>query len=338
MLESFSDISEAETCLHQYLPKIQLIGQIPLTHDDVERINQYIRQKLGWHFQDNIYTVMKKTPTILACYLVWKGIENYNEGTYWNSIKGDLNQIDVNSQSLLGRFFIDFVKRNNLITVEIPEARRNITPILLHGIIPREMVPLFFSQIISPLIRRELVNPTDPTEIDHWINTKRKYVQQLDKGRHKGQELEDIERKIEKKEAKLIALLEQLASVSFQPEVEQKILDDIEEIETILQEEGSDQIDPEELNEALIQCANEFKIYSKLGFTHLYSEIQYPTFSDAIFKIIIKKLQKLLKSEKESERLEAKQALEFLYSSHMDGSFPLPIDIVNSINNLENNL
>lgn len=338
MLESFSDITAAEPCLHQYLSEIQLIGQIPLTHDDVERINTYIRQKLGWHFQDNIYAVMSKTPTILACYLVWKGIENYNEGTYWNSIKEDLDHIEVNFQSMLGRFFRDFVKRNNLITVEIPDARRNITPILLHGIIPREMVPLFFSQIISPLIRRELVNPTDPTEIDHWIKIKRKYVQQLDKGRQMGQELDILGRKIKEKESQLNALEKQLTTLSFNPDAEKGILNDIQEIETILGEDQSNQMNSDELNEALIQCANEFRMYSKLGFKKLYAEIQYPHFYHAICTLILKRLQELLKSENESERIEAKNTLEFLYSSHLNGSLSLPPDIAHSINDLRVNV
>lgn len=325
MLESFSDVSEsdiieAETCLHRYLPKIRLIGQIPLTRDDVEWINGYIRKKLGSYFQDNIYQVMTKTSTILACYLVWKGIENYNEGTYWNSIKEDLNQIDASSQRLLGRFFKTFIENNNLVNVEIPEARSYITPILLHGIIPREMVQPFFSQIISPLIKRELVNSTDPTEIDHWIKTKRTYLQHL-----------EIKKEIEEKESQLERLKEELNALSRQSDIERTIRHDIEEIETILRNTGTNQIDSEKLDAALTQCIEEFKIYSKLGFANQYSEVSYSTFFEAIFTIILKRLQELLYSEKETEKFEAKKALEFLYSSNMNGSLPLSSNLVDFI-------
>ena len=189
MLETCQDISECEATLQQDLPSIRLLGQLPLNDKDLTRIFEYIQQRLGGAVNENISEVMQSTPTIFACYLVWKGIQNYDEGTYWKSLEDDLGPLDANLQTKLGKFFREFIGSNDLLLVEIPGSHKNITPILMHGIVPRKMVAQFFDQIVYPLVHKELVYPEREEELIHWLERKREAAK-------KAEEFEGLQKKL----------------------------------------------------------------------------------------------------------------------------------------------
>ena len=129
MLKTCLDISECESALQQHLPSIRLLGQLPLDDSDLERIFVYIQQSLGGRVSENLSGVIEDTPAILACYLVWKGIQGYDEGVYWRSLSSELGFLDAGQQARLGRFFREFIKTHDLFIAEIPGSLKNITPI-----------------------------------------------------------------------------------------------------------------------------------------------------------------------------------------------------------------
>lgn len=333
MLEKYSDMEAAEAHLNHYLPSIKLLGQIPLSKDDVERINQYIKNTQIGYYTVNLNKVIRKTPTILACYLVWKGIENYNEGTYWISVKDDLGPIDGNIQGTLGDFFRFFLKSNDLLLVDIPGAKRNITPILLHSIIPRESVKLFFSRIIEPLVRRELVNPRDATELDYWLKTRREKALVNDRS-----EIGDVELQIVEKEGEIQYLEEELAAIPFHPEHEDTLPQDIIRVEQLLNSDVSDSPDIKQLTFQLNKYAIGFRIYEKLGLSDPGNEVDFPTFQHAIYRIILERIQNMLTSEDISVRNEAKCNLEVFYSLYQSGMLSLPEDIGRELEEIQNGI
>lgn len=196
MLESCTELSECEHVISQHSHDIQLIGQIPLTDDDREIINKLIQNQLSGKLHENLDEVMNEAPSVLACYLVWKGIENYTEGDYWSAVSNDLEGLNTGIQAKLGTFFRSYLKRKEMILVDIPDARKNITPILMHGIIPRSKIPEFFEEIVIPLINHELVNLSDKYEIEYWLDQQRKMYFQEQELEQKKRELEEIESEI----------------------------------------------------------------------------------------------------------------------------------------------
>ena len=173
MLEDCSTIDLCESLLLDQVKTVNLLGQIPLTNNDFEKICAYISQGFSYSDNSSFEEEIVQYPATLSCYLVWKGIFNYSEGSYWNSVNEEIKDFPPSKNTLLGKTFLRFIERNDLFHVDIPRSHKYITPILMHGIIPQDQVNEYFEKIIYPLVTKELVCPTDTVELSYWLEENR---------------------------------------------------------------------------------------------------------------------------------------------------------------------
>lgn len=337
MLEKCLDVYACETSLKRYLPSIRLVGQIPLNESDIVKITQVTQEKLARQFPENIDDVIQNTPTVLACFLVWKGIQDYNEGTYWVSINADIGPIDTTHQVKLGRFFKNFVESNNLFDVEIPDARRYITPILLHGIFPKDMVGSFFDQIVYHLIRKELVNPREESEIEFWLQSKRELVRQLQLAKEVNEcekELHFIKNQIAKCNATISGLNQQLAASQINSNHIATIDEDFQQIRQLNNEYQDIAPKIAYFKENLVRFFKEYQKYQQIGLIDLVNDCDFETFHCRTFNEIIIKINESLESNDKNLKANAINLLDFIYVALNNGILSLPSDMTKNITDL----
>jgi len=174
MIGECEDILECESKLPPIIQKISLLGEIPLSSEEVDKLGTFIKEQNLDDIQKGTKFLKTETPTCLSCFLVWKGILDYRDGDYWSAIKDSVGLSDPNWQGRWGKIFIDFLKFNRLPSFDIKDAhRRYVTPILIHGMIPNSCLDEYFEKILDLMVNRELTDPTDHTEISFLLETYR---------------------------------------------------------------------------------------------------------------------------------------------------------------------
>ena len=353
MLETCRDISECESTLQQHLPSIRLLGQLPLNDSDLERIFAYIQQSLGGRVSENLSGVIEDTPATLACYLVWKGIQGYDEGIYWRSLSNELGFLDAGQQAKLGRFFREFIKTHDLFLVKIPGSLKNITPILLHGIIPKTMVAQFFDQVVYPLARRGLVNPGSKEELAFWLVRKSeaaKRVEQLEVLQKKlrrvedaekpvtglnlaqlEQEIQQIEDQIRQEEADLVRLQAELATIQYNPTALANLEKDLKTVQRLEEEHRQCFRELADQEHALDEMHRELRQYSSLGIVDPLTINDFDTFRRAAYATIIATLAAALDDPEEPYSSGARAFLTALRDSVAQGNLTLPADLVQQL-------
>jgi len=356
MLETCRDMLECESTLQQHLPSVRLLGQLPLTDSDVERVFACIRRNLGGRVSANLPDVIDGMPAVLACYLVWKGIQDYDEGTYWRSLSSELGPLDTNQQIKLGRFFRKFIEVHDLLSVEIPGSQKNITPILLHGTIPRAQVTQFFDQVVYPLVRKELVNPRSEYELAFWLENRRKTAkraEQLESLQKKLKRLEDaekpvagedlsqlnhdiqqIEEQIVHEEANLANLQTELNTIHYNPTALTGIEEDLK---TVQRQEGEYEQGIDELAQrkhALDEIHREIQRYNSIGIDEPLTVNGLDAFRHAAYTAIIGSVVTALENPEEPRSSEAHVLLATLCDAVSQGSLSLPDDLVRQLETL----
>lgn len=354
MLETCQDISECEATLQQDLPSIRLLGQLPLNDKDLTRIFEYIQQRLGGAVNENISEVMQSTPTIFACYLVWKGIQNYDEGTYWKSLEDDLGPLDANLQTKLGKFFREFIGSNDLLLVEIPGSHKNITPILMHGIVPRKMVAQFFDQIVYPLVHKELVYPEREEELIHWLERKREAAKKAEEfeGLQKkllrlenaekpaaGQDLPQLKQELQRIEEQILLgdknlrnLQAELDEIPYDPATFARLEEDIERVKHLEEEHITAIKELETHKEALSRVIQEIKRYDLPGLGDRNCDYDFDAFRRAAYSAIIDSIEATLLDSGEQSFNKVHALLVALQRSISAGDLTLPDDLTERLN------
>jgi len=356
MLETCRDISECESTLQQHLPSVRLLGQLPLTSSDVERVFSYTQRNLQGRVSENLSDVIESTPTILACYLVWKGIQDYDEGTYWRSLSSELGLLDTNQQVKLGRFFREFIEIHNLLSVEIPGSLKNITPILLHGIIPRAQITQFFEQIVYPLVRKELVNPRSQYELAFWLENKReaaRRVEQLEVLQKKlkrledakkpmaggnlselGHEIQQVEEQILQEEANLASLQAELDAIQYNPTVLTDLEKDLKTVQRLQEEYRQCLCELADQKHTLDETYREFQRYETLGIDDPIAIKDFDAFRHAAYIAIIAAVAAVLDNPEEPRLSGAQDLLTALCDSVSEGGISLPDDLIKQLETL----
>lgn len=360
MLEGFADIYTIETTLQEYLPKSRLIGQIPLETTDIEIINSHIKHMLAGTGIKNLDDVILNTPTIFACYLVWKGIQNYDEGAYWSSLKDELRDIDPNHQKKIGLFFQDFIEKNGLLSINIPGSRQFITPILLHGIIPQEMVPDFFENIIYPLTHKQLINPTDEIEIEEWLEERRETMNDwstleglqserkkvshdlhflnIQDSDHLENKLEDICLRTQQEKVELLDLIMALSSTHFDPDHFQSLKEQLNEAKQLNEEYQECISNLENLQVEYDRVYQDLEKYRYIGLDNPDQPCDLESYREIFYSSIIIAIDEAIKDTDQKTVSWAKDLLEEIYAAMMSGSLGLPLHIEKKIIDLYHSL
>ena len=149
------NLSEWESYLTPFFNQINLLGEIPLTHDQIEEIGQEIRGLIQHNklskttkMLDNLYY------RTFATYLVHVAAHN-TERNYWGVIESNLGVAkNAPTQQSWKLNFIKTLKEFNLPTFESVGGYRYVTPIRLHAGIPAYSLPDFFEQILLPSVEQ----------------------------------------------------------------------------------------------------------------------------------------------------------------------------------------
>ncbi len=356
MLEVCRNIPECESTLQQHLPSVRLLGQLPLTDGDLERIFAYVRQNFAGGADEGLSSVIENAPAVFACYLVWKGVQDYDEKGYWKSLSNELGPLDAALQGRIGKFFREFLVTHNLLLVEIPASHKYVTPILLHGIIPRAMIEQFFELVIYPLIRNELVNPECEDELAFWLESRReaaKKAEQLEILQNKlkrvegvanpmvkwdlptlEQEILQVEKQILQEKENLAELRAELNSLQFDPTPLTSIEDDLKAIKRLEEEYEIGIRDAVGQIDALNERRQGLQRYNLLGIDDPCSLHSCETFRDAAYTAIISAAATTLESSEDPLSIEAYSLLGILYDSVSDGSLSIPAVLVEQVEDL----
>jgi len=273
MLENCATIDSCESTLLEQIQHVNLLGQIPFTNDDYKILCNYVDEQLS--FLPNFYYQIEAShyPATLSCYLVLKGIFNYSEGAYWNSVKEDIKEFNQTKRTLLGKTFLNFIEKNGLFHVDIPRSQKFLTPILMHGIIPQELVGEYFNKIIYPLATRELVCPTDKVELSNWLEENR--TRELFKESHEEMETilrdipdgelddnYDIEAEIKEVDQQIDILSDELQSLEVPPDLKEKyqdLEDGIAKLKSIETELSASHRKKEEISERIRRLSSSYE-------------------------------------------------------------------------------
>ncbi len=164
VLEDCTTLGACEERLEQWVNGGILLGEIPLSGDDVRRLADLVAPAIASE-PGHLRLVGRQAPSCLACLLVWLGLRGYREGDYWSAVRTALGlPKDANWESRWGRWFLAYLKTRGLPLFDIPGAHTYVGPILMHGGIPDSCLPEFFERVLIPLFRR-LPDPTDPAVV-----------------------------------------------------------------------------------------------------------------------------------------------------------------------------
>ena len=174
MIEECEDILECENRLSSVIPKISLLGEIPLSTEEADKLVSFIKERFSDNIQEGTQFAKTMTPTCFAYFLVWKGIFEYRDGDYWSGLREFAGLSDSNWQAKWGKIFINFLESNGLSCFDnIKDAHRYLTPILMHGMIPNSCLDEYFEKILLPMVKQDLTDPADRKEISFLLKIRR---------------------------------------------------------------------------------------------------------------------------------------------------------------------
>ncbi len=138
-----------ESRLAPQIRKVELIGEIPISKEELDDISLHFSRLFYNHSADEVLNFIGRNyPATFLVFMVGQGIYGYNNGDFWSAFEQVLRHpIDSIAfgklfEKLIHRFgkpqFRDLVER----------ARRYVDPILAHGGIPIYCLKDFFSNIV----------------------------------------------------------------------------------------------------------------------------------------------------------------------------------------------
>jgi len=144
-----SPITALELRFSLELRKVELVGEIPLSKEELDDISGHFNRLFYNHNSDDVLNLIERNyPATFLVFMVGQGIYGYNDGDFWSTYGQILNK-HVDSTAF-GRLFEKLIRRFNKPQFkDLQErARRYVDPILAHGGIPVYCLKDFFSNIV----------------------------------------------------------------------------------------------------------------------------------------------------------------------------------------------
>ena len=204
MLNNCSSLIECEKALVEPVGRVEFIGQIELSKEEVLKLSALVKERLKDNLPQGVKYLTENTPATLACYLVGHGIHFYNEGDYWTTLADFVGLNEPNWQTRVGQKFIDFLKQRQKPVIEIPEAHKYVANILLHGGIPQSCLYEYFDQLIQPVVMGDLI---DKDDVKAYLSDLRALENKNHKLVRVNQKLKEEQIQLQKKQARVEKLL-----------------------------------------------------------------------------------------------------------------------------------
>lgn len=165
MLEICLELSDCEILLAESLTHVRLLGEIPLTDQDIEMLGGMVKEVTTPDISKGTRILKTRYPTCFACFLVGMGRFYGKEVGFWPIVEKKAGPIDINWQGKWGKIFLQFLEQHGLPKFDEEEGLAYVTPILGHACIPDSCLDEYYDRVLFPLINRELLNPFDQEEI-----------------------------------------------------------------------------------------------------------------------------------------------------------------------------
>ena len=144
-----SPLANWENRLAPQLRKVELVGEIPISKEELDDISLHFSRLFYNHSTDEVLNFIGRNyPATFLVFMVGQGIFGYNNGDFWSAYEQVLRH-SIDSVAF-GRLFEKIIQR-----FERPQfrdlqerARRYVDPILAHGGIPVYCLKDFFSNIV----------------------------------------------------------------------------------------------------------------------------------------------------------------------------------------------
>ena len=152
-----SNLLKFESLLSPLFREVGLIGEIPLSNDEEIEIEQALHELLrSVGLGEATSFLREQVPCTLACFLVWKGIQDYHAGNYWEEVGQSVGLPRANLSSKWGEIFEEVLQRFQLAGFRGGEGHRFVAPILIHGGIPNYCLEDFFEKVTRPAVEGRL--------------------------------------------------------------------------------------------------------------------------------------------------------------------------------------
>lgn len=148
-------LEEWERRLRPQIAKVDLLGDLQLSREDLHCIGRLIRilvHDMDW--SEALDYLERHCPCTYAAFLVALGIHYYEAGDFWSAVRKVTGlHISTTQASQLGQLFENIVKRLPVVQFPHISGHRYVGPILAHGGIPNYCLPDFFEKFLQPLLR-----------------------------------------------------------------------------------------------------------------------------------------------------------------------------------------
>jgi hypothetical protein len=144
-----SPLTTWENRLAPQLRKVELVGEIPVSKEELDDISLHFSRLFYNHSTDEVLNFIGRNyPATFLVFIVGQGIFGYNNGDFWSAYEQVLHY-PVDSIAF-GRLFEKLIQRFGKPQFRdlVERARRYVDPILAHGGIPVYCLKDFFSNIV----------------------------------------------------------------------------------------------------------------------------------------------------------------------------------------------
>jgi len=131
------------------LRKVELVGEIPLTQEELKDLSQHFSHLFNNHSEQTVLEFIEQNyPATFLVYMVGQGIYGYNGGNFWPAYEQALRK-DID-HSALGKLFEKLLQHYNKPSFRELQERsmRYVSLILAHGGIPIYCLNDFFNNIV----------------------------------------------------------------------------------------------------------------------------------------------------------------------------------------------
>lgn len=177
-----SSLAAWENRLTPQIRKVELIGEIPITKEELNDISQHFSQLFNNHSMDEVLNFIGRNyPSTFLVFMVGQGIYGYNNGDFWSAFEQVLRR-PVDSTAF-GRLFEKLIQHFGKPQFRdlVERARRYVDPILAHGGIPVYCLKDFFSNIVLNCVSRPQLLALEGEELVEEVIKHTTYTANTDK-------------------------------------------------------------------------------------------------------------------------------------------------------------
>lgn len=166
MLEGCRNLAESEARIRDFVTThgVNLLGEIPLSEEDVTWLDAEVRACLQQGARLATQFLVHKAPLSFATFLVWQGIRGYRDGDFWSAVHTATGVAEVGYQTVWGQAFLKTLLKYHLLTATDDPGFAYVGPILLHGGVPDSCLPEYFREVCwKSLVNQGLTHEKEVT-------------------------------------------------------------------------------------------------------------------------------------------------------------------------------